>query len=375
MTDAGGAFYEGAIKGGTALDREWATFMDTLKEAAIPLGQILSPAVVQTITSAAAGIQGWGRAFDELKTKAEAVGKNPVVQRVLGLTVGKVADGVKFIGSGGLLGTAFNRLAGDQKEKPTPKVVQTPQDRAKEAAQDAAAAAAAAEAIEKQETAIDKLNKKQIQRQKAREQERVQSLQNIALAQELIKVQEKIAPGGQGFAISGINPQTVAQVQQIATTIDLTGSRFGQTLVQGATKAGQELLKAQEQLQAAERAAFDLLTDKAQEDLKRQAILDINQNRGKTRLDEAKIEETLGIDLQGPLQEAIDNVDARKLFEVRDQVLKNAEASVNLKAATEANTKALTDLITAYATGAIVNVTVPAGSAVGGDAQTEVRYN
>jgi tape measure domain-containing protein len=229
-----------------------------------------------------------------------------------------------------------------------------------------------AEDVAKAAAKADALAERERKRQETQRIERIKSIQSV---KELLAIQSQLNPGGQGLAIAGINPQTVGQVQQVAATLDLAGQRIAQSLVQGATRAGQELLKARDQLQQAERAAFDLLKNDAQRELKANALDTIRKNLPKTRLDEGKVEQALGIDLQGGLQTAIDNVDTTKLFQISDQVLQNAEASVNLKAATEANTKAIGDLVTAYANAATVNVTVPAGSAVGGDAQIDVRYN
>jgi tape measure domain-containing protein len=385
LTDAGGAYFQASETGVTALDREWATLIDTIKLAAIPLGALLAPAIVDSITGAAKGVAEWGRAFDILKAKAETVASNPIVAKLLGIDgkiagtiVGAIQDQLPFA----QIQNAISRLAGQAPKQGPTTIPTTAADLAKLRAQEenrAALAAKIAEQQEKERIKAEKERQKQAQeaarRVKDAQQQQVERLKNIQSVKDLLALQSKLNPGGQGLAIAGINPQTVGQVQQVAATLDLAGQRVAQSLVQGATRAGQELLKARDQLQQAERAAFDLLKNDAQRELKANALDTIRKNLPKTRLDEGKVEQALGIDLQGGLQTAIDNVDTTKLFQISDQVLQNAEASVNLKAATEANTKAIGDLVTAYANAATVNVTVPAGSAVGGDAQIDVRYN
>jgi tape measure domain-containing protein len=198
---------------------------------------------------------------------------------------------------------------------------------------------------------------------------------NIASLRELVAVQAQINPGGQGLAIAGINPQTVGQVQQIATTLDLTGQKVAQSLVQGATQAGQELIKASDQLRSAEKAAFDLLKDSAQQDLLRNAAQNIKDNVGQTRLDPLKIEEVLGVSLQDSAAQIAEAINPEALFKVAEQVTANADANTAVKAATEANTAALGALAAELANVPRVNVTVPTGSAVDSNTNTEVRYN
>ena len=198
---------------------------------------------------------------------------------------------------------------------------------------------------------------------------------NIASMRELVAVQAQINPGGQGLQIAGINPQTVAQVQQIATTLDLSGNKVAQSLVQGATQAGQELIKASDQLRNAEKAAFDLLKDSAQQDLLRNAAQNVKDNVGQTRLDPLKIEEVLGVSLQDSAAAIAEAVNPEALFKVAEQVTANADANLAVKAATEANTAALGALAAELANVPRVNVTVPTGSAVDSNTNTEVRYN
>lgn len=198
---------------------------------------------------------------------------------------------------------------------------------------------------------------------------------NIASLRELVAVQAQINPGGQGLQIAGINPQTVAQVQQIATTLDLSGNRVAQSLVQGATQAGQELIKASDQLRNAEKAAFDLLKDSAQQDLLRNAAQNVKDNVANTRLDPLKIEEVLGVSLQDSAAQIAEAVNPEALFKVAEQVTANSDANLAVKAATEANTAALGALAAELANVPRVNVTVPTGSAVDSNTNTEVRYN
>lgn len=49
MTNAGGKFYEGGVKGGTALDREWASLGDSVTALNAELGKVFAPTVVEAI--------------------------------------------------------------------------------------------------------------------------------------------------------------------------------------------------------------------------------------------------------------------------------------------------------------------------------------
>lgn len=56
MTSAGGKFYEGGIKGGTALDREWASLGDTVTMFNAELGKVIAPTVVEAIKLIASAV-------------------------------------------------------------------------------------------------------------------------------------------------------------------------------------------------------------------------------------------------------------------------------------------------------------------------------
>jgi hypothetical protein len=69
MTDAGGKFYEGGIRGGTALQTQWATLQDAAKELGIEVGQALGPAVL-------VGVKEYIKATNNLSIATRALKKD-----------------------------------------------------------------------------------------------------------------------------------------------------------------------------------------------------------------------------------------------------------------------------------------------------------
>jgi tape measure domain-containing protein len=69
MTDAGGKFYEGGIRGGTALQTQWASLQDASKELGIELGQALGPVVL-------VGIKEYIKATNNLSLATRALKKD-----------------------------------------------------------------------------------------------------------------------------------------------------------------------------------------------------------------------------------------------------------------------------------------------------------
>jgi hypothetical protein len=111
MTDEGGKFYEGGVKGGTDLDRQWATLVDTLKSAALPLGQLLTPTIVTSINNMISAVQVLGKGFEFLKSKVDDFNKS---------AAGKLlAEAVKFANIGTL---AIGKLAGSLPQGPKGEV-------------------------------------------------------------------------------------------------------------------------------------------------------------------------------------------------------------------------------------------------------------
>jgi hypothetical protein len=378
LTDEGGAYFEASETGVTALDREWATLIDTIKLAAIPLGELLAPAVVESITSAAKGVAEWGRAFDVLKGKVEAVASNPIVARLLGIG-GKIAGAIQGqLPINQILGQ-ISKVAGEAPKQEPTVIPKTAIDEAKLRSQEEARRALAARAAAEREKQRAKEEKQQLAAAKKQadliEQSRLAKIRERKEAEALGKSLDQI----QGIA--GVNPQTISQVQSIVATWEFGGNRVAETLVRGATEAASKLLQANDKLRQAERGAFDLLNDQQQRVLKQDAIDRLKQNLP-IGADINRINQALGANILGPgsetlfaIENALASVDPQRLFEVSDKLVTTSDAQFALRDATNEATRAMNELVAAYANGASINVTVPTGSAVDSNTNTEVRYN
>jgi tape measure domain-containing protein len=378
LTDEGGAYFEASQTGVTALDREWATLIDTVKLAAVPLGTLLAPAVVDSITGAAKGVAEWGRAFQDLKGKAEAVASNPIVARLLGIG-GKIAGAIQSQLPLGQIQNALSRLAGEAPPAASADIPTTAADQAKLRAQEDNRKAQAARIAAEQEKQRKKDEDAQLKAAKRQadfiEQSRLAKIRERkeaeALGQSLDQVQ----------GIAGVSPQTIAQVQSIVATWEFGGNRVAETLVKGASDAASKLIQANDKLRSAERGIFDLLNDQQQRELKQDAIERIQQNLPQGA-DINRINETLGANILGAgsetlfaIEQALAAVDPQKLFEVSDKLVTTSDAQLALRDATNEAVRAMNELVAAYANGASINVTVPIGSAVDSNTNTEVRYN
>lgn len=71
MTDAGGKFYQGGIRGGTALDTNWATLQDAAKELGIEVGKLFTPAVVGGLKQYIATVNSLTGAFKVAQDQAK----------------------------------------------------------------------------------------------------------------------------------------------------------------------------------------------------------------------------------------------------------------------------------------------------------------
>jgi len=79
MTDEGGKFYEGGVKGGTKLDASLATLGESLTLLGVTVGKILNPTVLSAIESANQSITGIGARLDQIST----IGEIPVLKQIL----------------------------------------------------------------------------------------------------------------------------------------------------------------------------------------------------------------------------------------------------------------------------------------------------
>jgi tape measure domain-containing protein len=302
LTDAGGAYFQASETGVTALDREWASLIDTVKLAAIPLGELLAPAVVNSITFIADTVKAWGQAFEFVGSTASKLSSNPLIATLFGIG-GRGLAAIDQLSTRKLLPKIIGALGGDVAPSAASTAIpDTATDAAKLRAQDDNRKAQAARQAAEQEKQRKKEEDAQLKAAKRQadfiEQSRLAKIRERkeaeALGQSLDQVQ----------GIAGVSPQTIAQVQSIVATWEFGGNRVAETLVKGASDAASKLIQANDKLRSAERGIFDLLNDQQQRELKQDAIERIQQNLPQGA-DINRINETLGANILGAGSETL----------------------------------------------------------------------
>lgn len=81
ITNEGGKYFEAGKKGSTELDRQWTTLTDTIKQAALPLGQFLTPAIVGVLNKFVSMLQ---------IAQAAMEGLGAIAQKISGLKIAKI---------------------------------------------------------------------------------------------------------------------------------------------------------------------------------------------------------------------------------------------------------------------------------------------
>jgi hypothetical protein len=114
ITDEGGRYFEAGKKGSTELDRQWTTLTDTIKQAALPLGQFLTPAIVGVLNKFVSMLQ---------IAQAAMEGLGAIAQKISGLKIAKIFSDIFQGATGkGFLDAVKDVLGiGASKPPPIPK--------------------------------------------------------------------------------------------------------------------------------------------------------------------------------------------------------------------------------------------------------------
>ena len=352
MTDAGGKFYEGGKLGATELDTQWATLVDTAKAAAIPLGQMITPLVLKAIENTILSMQVLEVILNRIKEAAKGVANSGIGKMILG--------GLNFV-TGGLQKQIATDVGLLQPPKPPPPIPggKSLIDMLKEAE----AANQVAEAEKRRNEAAAARIKAEgtvgSAQQKYALLFQTGLLEGLALerAKQRLAIEEKqadvklaAAAYDQALIASGFK-QDDPKVIQAKATLDAAGLNLQTAMLAGAdaiAKASREAAKnlkdAYKGLTDARKAAFDLLPDARQSELRNQAGAQINRQIQSGELSLARVLEALPgaiADTAGNIQTA--GVETAKLFEVasKAQGIQEATNKVN-----EAVAAATTDLAT-----------------------------
>jgi hypothetical protein len=355
MTNEGGKFYEGGAKGSTDLDRQWTTLVDTLKTAALPLGQLITPAVVGAINNLIGVVQVLDAGLKALRDTAAAFAATGI-----GQLIGKAAG---FLFSGpAQLGKLVT--GPPQAPPPIPKTGPSLDDK-----QAIANEAAKKKLLEEQAATYNKIAEARIKAEStvASAQQNYTLLfqtglleglalerakQRLAIEEKQADVKRAAAAYDQALIGAGFN-QADPKVIQAKATLDAAGINLQTAMLSGAdaiAKASREAAKnlkdAYEGLLKARQSAFDFLNNDARNELRNKAGRDIRNNigSGPNQFNAENIAKNLEgafIDALGRLN--LDDVKTQDLFDLAGKAEGIQEATNKVN---EAVAAATTDLAT-----------------------------
>jgi hypothetical protein len=348
VTSEGGKFYEGAIKGATDLDKQWATLSDTFTQALVPLGQVLLPPIIELINQAIVITEGWSIAIQGVRKFYEEL-PGPI-KTVVDL-IGKVATFnpavaiAKGIGAGGAAAapTAIRDTPADlaRKEEAAQRIRDA--NAAKEIANQQAIAAARSKA---NDTIIEATNQ-------LATAERLLGLEGKSLKIAEAKLEIDKARAAEAKAIAEYDAalqqagfdENAEAVIKAAAALDAAGINVQTAMLtsadaikQAGKEAEQNFKNASDRVKSAERALFSVLTDEAQGELLKEAAADIEKALLTGRVSLGRVVDELGasIDAFGRLDTSF--VDPEALLSFADKAKDLASSRGELeKAAIEAN--------------------------------------
>lgn len=330
MTNAGGKFFEGGIKGGTQLDTKIASLGDSLKDVGNIIGKQISPVVVGVLKDAITAV-------DTLKTALALVerlkGKIPGGKSPEELTrLAQAAVSATPAGFAPLLKSGINNLKyelGLFERNLDPK---SPAQINKEIQEEAKGRLAAFKKA--QEPKLAQERKERQERDAALAKERVIGQEAIAQAQqqyaetlklsklkgdvrdvaaEQLRIDAALAAEAKAYvdaynAQQGKDPVNAQKLQDAAT---VASYNLNKAMVDGAAVMKAALANAEQRFKAAGEAiksalaaqdaarvsAFDLISDQAQQETRQRLINQVNEGISSGQLDPNKIRNVVGPDL------------------------------------------------------------------------------
>lgn len=254
MTEEGGKFYEGGIRGGTALSRETATLQDTLKELGEAWGKVFTPGTVEFLTKTSKAVGLISLSIDELRKQTERLDKVPGFKQLF--------SGIKFsLGITALeeLGKGIDALdAAAQKSRPAaPQLTRTGQTLEEKAAEQRRLAFAQAYNEEKKQS----LQASQDSVAQARIAAAYEG-EALRVAQAQLAVEQAMRNARQASESAAKNPndgKLAAQAEAAGQTLVAAQVQAGQAMKEAAKNAADQLKQAGDQLKGTLRSNLDLL--------------------------------------------------------------------------------------------------------------------
>jgi hypothetical protein len=390
MTDAGGKFYEGGKLGATQLDTQWATLVDSLKAAAVPLGQMITPLVLGAINNMISALQILEAGLNRIRDAAAAVAASGIGQ-LIGKAVG--------FATGGFLGNVAKAVVGPPAPPPPiPNTGPSLKDQLKATEASAQEAKRAkqrekeAKELEKQKKLYDDITAAKVKAEGtvAEAQLRLSQVRSfvalegeaLKIAQERAKIADAVEKRDQAEVVydttlqsKGFNTSDPAVIDARAN-LEAAGINLKTSMVTGSAEAkkaleesARKVKEAFDKFEKAQQSGYKLLSDRQQADLKRssaekivglsnQGIIDLNNT----------LKELPGafVDLAGKLD--VSRVEPEKLFGIAETANSINEAQTEVNKALAANTSALSENIKLLNDKSwVVNVTAPGAAAVSGD--------
>jgi len=254
MTEEGGKFYQGGIKGGTALSRETATLQDAVKELGEAWGKIFTPTAVDAITTTSKAIGLVSASIDAVRKKSDELGNNPGF-KLLTTSANWLSGRLALEG----IGNAIKGIdAVVQKGKPpAPRLTRTGQTLEEKAAEQRALAFAQAYNDEKKQS----LKASQDSVAQARVAAAYEG-EALRIAQAQLAVEQAKRDARQASELAAKDPndgKLRAQAEAAGQTLVAAQVQAGQAMKEAAKNAADQLKQAGDQLKNTLRSNLDLL--------------------------------------------------------------------------------------------------------------------
>jgi tape measure domain-containing protein len=394
MTDAGGKFYEGGKLGATELDKQWATLVDSLRAAAVPLGQMITPLVLGAINNMISALQILEAGLNRIRDAAAGVAASGI-----GQLLGKAVN----FATGGFLAPIAKAVVGPPAPPPPiPNTGKSLKDLLKETEASAQAAERAKQREKEDKKLAEELKKQKklyedIANAKVKAEGTVAGAQlRLAQAQAFVGLEDealKIAQARAKIADAmekrdqaatefdttlqqkGFNQNDPAVIAARAN-LEAAGIDVKTSMIEGSAQAKQALDAAAKRVKEAfdkfeksQQGAFKLLSNRQQDELKRNAadkVVDLSNRRIIDLNNTLKELPGAFIGLGGKLD--VSRVEPDKLFAVTETANGLVEAQTEVNKALAANTSALSENVKLLADKSwVVNVTAPGVVVASGD--------
>jgi hypothetical protein len=323
MTDSGGKFYQGGEKGGTVLDATFANLQDSAKELGVIIGNSLQPSVLDGIQAAAGAINATVDAvralqglksipvFSDIALFFQQISATPAL-RILSQFIGATSNELKYTFGG--------------KPSPTSRDInQEVQEEAKRRREafDKAQAAKKEQQKKEQQKIVDAVSKERAigQESIAQAQQQYEETSKLAnlkgdvrdIAAQQLRIDQALAAEAKAYvdaynAQQGKDPVNAQKLQDAATVSSILlraamvdGAKLIREAAENAEQrfksAGESIKSALAAQDSARVAAFDVITQQAQQETRSRLIGRVQEGVNAGQLDPNKIRQVYGPDL------------------------------------------------------------------------------